>query len=438
MASTSNLIQVTANGLVFPTFSQIRSTIIDMYKSAYGTDIDLSTGSADGVFVNNLALIMKNIIDTNKLLYANLDIRTASGQYLDALCALSNVFRKGATNSLASITVTNIGTNSITLDNTIFVDQAGNEWQYEGSVTIASGAAVSILVTCVDPGPIEAPAGWINQTLEVLNVTVSQPSAANVGLDVESDDQLRERRFEASSPNGLTTLQALVGALLSLSGIDDVEIYNNPTGSSISAKDTTSVSAHSIYAILRYHAGVSVSNSTIGKIIYNKLTPGIRTIQSAVTDARKSYTVQGEMIGIQLTDANQTIRWKQAQEFNPLVKIQIWPNDKFTNPNNTPGSPSEYEIICPALMNYFNRLPIGTDLNSNNIVQQLIKSDPKYYGKRTFDIGLISYAVNEHSPSYSTVPITNPDDYYNYDTYEIDTTSPNQVFIIFSNGGVAT
>ena len=63
IVNIDEIIKLTNAGLKIATFTQIRAALIDRYKSIYGSDIDLSTGSADGIFVNDLALIINNIFD---------------------------------------------------------------------------------------------------------------------------------------------------------------------------------------------------------------------------------------------------------------------------------------------------------------------------------------------------------------------------------------
>lgn len=419
----TDLIQLTAQGLVFPSFTDIRSAIIECYKEAYGSDIDLSTGSADGVFVNNLALIMHNIIQGEQTMYSNLNIETAGGVYLDALCALSNVRRRDATRSNTYLTITNIGSSNITINtSTKFVDQSGLTWTPQTSTTILPNGSASIQVFCDELGKNYAPQDWINNTVEVLPITISQPNDANVGLDVETDEELRARRNQSNSATGITVLQSLVGALLNITGIEDVSVYNNPKGTTQTAADGSSILGHSIYVILRKNAGVDVSDEDIAQTIYNKLTPGVDTTASNGTSGTaKSYTIQAEMLGVQLTDANETIYWKEATGIHPSITVQIEPYSNFVNPSNTSGSPSEYEEICTKIISWLNSLPIGTNPTRADITQQFILADPLKFGKRTFT----TYSI--------TIAGTNTDTFYDYSSYTVTTTSvPNVYEISFS------
>jgi hypothetical protein len=86
-------IKITAGGIVIADYDQVQSALVKRYKEIYGSDIDLANTTADGVFVNDLALIINNILQSFKTLYSNLDVNTASGVYLDSLCRLSNITR---------------------------------------------------------------------------------------------------------------------------------------------------------------------------------------------------------------------------------------------------------------------------------------------------------------------------------------------------------
>ena len=73
----SNFITFTAGGLQIASFVEIREALIARYKEVYGTDIDLSTGTADGVFVNDLALItgQKPVVTKARKSVANFKLR---------------------------------------------------------------------------------------------------------------------------------------------------------------------------------------------------------------------------------------------------------------------------------------------------------------------------------------------------------------------------
>ena len=394
----NNFVQFTANGLNVANFTEIRAALIERYKSVWGNDIDLSTGTADGEFVNETALIINNLIQALQIMYSNLDVRTANGTYLDALCALSNVVRRPATYSNASLEIENTGSSTITLTNPIFIDQAGTEWNYTGEITLTSQEVRQINVVCSEVGVIQAPAGWINSTLENLPITVTQSNPANVGSEVETDDELRARRNQSSGANGVTVLESLVGDLYNLSGIEDVEIYNNNTGAAITAKDGTSVDAHSIYVIIRKADGVVITDESIGSIIYEKLTPGIHSCDStaaATNGIAKNYTYVVKILGAQISMSQQEVYWKQAVPIHPQIQIEITPTSYFTS--------EELDNVRKGLIEYLNKLQLTSDLTANAILVETMFLDPLFKGRATYTVGNITISS-----------ATNPDTYYNY------------------------
>ena len=85
-----SFITLSKNGLSVASYTQVREAFQELFKSIYGNDIDLSSGSADGTYVDDISLIVNNILQNSKNFYNNLNIDTASGKFLENLCALSN------------------------------------------------------------------------------------------------------------------------------------------------------------------------------------------------------------------------------------------------------------------------------------------------------------------------------------------------------------
>ena len=404
LVDIQEFLKFTSAGLKVASFVDIRASIIDRYKQAYGTDIDVSTGTADGVFINDLALIINNILQSVKTVYANLDVNTASGIYLDNLCALANVYRKQETASTASIEVTNSSNNVkeyTTSDGSIiFVDQAGTEWIYNitKNISFAIGETKTLEVVCQVKGPVSAPAGWIVQTISEEGLTVVQKTDASLGQTLETDAELKARRAQSSGSAGTSVLESLTSSLLNISGIEDVKIYNNDTDSTMTAKDTTSISAHSIYLVLRKASGITIDDSIIGSIIYEKMTPGIKTVASSGTIA-KEFTYIPTILGSRVEVASDKCYWKDAQGVHPEIKVTITPISTF-NLN------AEKDSILESMVSYFNGLLIGNDITSNDCIVQASYADPQSGGRSTYIP--VSATVN------GVTSYTNPDSYYDY------------------------
>lgn len=416
-----DLIRLTGGGIQAATFSQIRASLINKYKEIYGQDIDLSTGNADGEYVNELALLINNILRTIESIYGNLDVNSASGSFLDALCALSNITRKLATRSVASLTLQNL-TNSTVVFNiteTSFSDQAGNVWNCvdltpenpnDNSVSIPANGTTTVTAESNDFGQISAPAGWINQMVGYPDIVVTQPNDAIEGQPQESDSELRMRRNRYVSPIGQTVLESLNAALLQIAGVRDVKVYNATEART--AFDGTSITAHSIYAIIRQNNIEDDIESVIGNTIYQKLTPGIPTTQmggSVTTGTGKSFTVIPTMLGQTVSSLSQTMYWKLAIPIAPTMKI------KFKAVLNSGFLASSIkESVYSGVTQYMNGLGIGVDPDFNEIVSAVLLSDPRPKG-----ISTITNISVYNDDGVTQFLAENLDTYFEYNKSEI-------------------
>lgn len=413
-----NFVRLASAGMEVAEFVDVRDAIIKRYKEVYGSDIDLSTASADGVFVNDMALIINNILQVMKSLYSNLNVDTASGIYLDALCRLANVNRMGATKSTASIIITSLLTTGdpVTFDDTdengnvtnqiTFVDKSGTEWVSDVSVTLGPGESAEVKVTCTESGPIDAPAGWIAQTLLVMNLKVEQIEDAVRGSNEESDTELRQRRAQSSGANGISVLESLVGALLEVTGIDDVSIYNNNTLENATAKDGTTIAPHNMYIIVRQQNGLNIADATIGDLIYTKLTPGIKTTASTATSTNgtaKSYEFIPQMLGVTINYLNQFVYWKKAVAIKPTITAKIKPTQYFTE--------NEFAMIAQEVYNYANNIKLGDSIDADQIFIAILEADPEFKGQRTYTVSVSNVSV---------ASTDNPDTYYEYSTFSFN------------------
>lgn len=389
-------IKFNAGGIVVADYDQVKAALIKRYKDTYGYDIDLSNTTADGVFVNDLALIINNVLQSFKTLYGNLNVDTASGAYLDSLCRLSNVTRKRAIPSTAQLLITS-SVDTMLYSGTLFIDTTGNEWVYNGNdiEILASADAYRIDVTCTQLGPIEAKANSITQTVEATYLNVAQLSDAAVGNNDETDEELRARRDKSRGAQGVTVLESLVGALLAVDGIEDVQIINNNSASSSTASDTTSIPAHSVYVVIRKSETVNITDDTIGNIIYNAMTPGISTTPFTGTNG-----IAGEYdvtLDPALSFISQTVYWKLATPIAPTVQVTLIKGRNYTSSTST--------AIGDAIMTYLNHLSLSELISINDIIITATYAD-----------NTASYVISDVTVSDSS---TNPNTYFKYSSFVV-------------------
>ncbi len=426
----SEFIKISNAGVTVATFVQIREALIRRYKAAYGDDIDLSTATADGVFIYDLSLIMNNILQSFKNITNNLDINIASGKYLDNLCALANIQRKKATKSRVSINITNNGStssDSFNIKGLQVVDSSTKTWSNTTAIpSIDAGKTISIMFECDSLGQVEAPANSIYQTVDgsYPYLIISQPNDAIVGELEESDSDLRDRRSQSAGADGTTVLDSLVGSLLEVSKIRDVYIYNNTNEVNKSMPDGTMVPLHGIYIVIRYEEGIEfeknsdgkIKDDTTGEIILNKITPGISTTPTADTTSGENISceIDQTFLGTKIDLSTLEFNWKKAIPVKPTITISLTKYDNWSD--------SEETAVKESLINYLNSLSLSTDLYEQQLEVKIAQMDPLLLGKPTYRVDKITIDGS------SNRIYTNRNTYYNYSANNIiiqDTTSSN-------------
>lgn len=416
-------VKLTPNGVKIADFVQIRDAISKRYKEIYGQDIDISGATADGVFINDLSLIINNICQSIRTMYANLDINTATGTYLDNLCRLSNIVRKPATPSKAFIGLKNLSSSDIIIsksteeNGTTFSDAMGNEWLYSGQEIVleANGAEyTNIEVKSSVNGKVIAPAGTINVAIGNLNIEVVQLEDAIVGSNEETDAELRARRNYSISSGGTTVVEGLLGALLELPYIEDAKVYVNNSDDDVQnfSKDGMTVGAHSIYVILRQtDATQSNINAEIANIIYEKLTPGISSadIEGTVQNGEIISQIYEPSDGHQAV-YNLIVKWKKAEPVHPNIVINLQAYDTFVYKNETEeGYEQSFNaLLVDRLVNYLNELPISKDLFASELIGEVMMADPTAQGRSSFYVSSVSISDSTDGK------FTNKDTFYKY------------------------
>ena len=67
-----DLINISSAGLVVADFSKIRESLINLNKTIYGNDIDMSGESPDVQYITSIALIINNILQLTQYAYKNI------------------------------------------------------------------------------------------------------------------------------------------------------------------------------------------------------------------------------------------------------------------------------------------------------------------------------------------------------------------------------
>jgi len=87
---------LTGKGFIAKPFQVILEEERELFRQAFGNDIDTSNDSPEGAYIANQAIKMTQMWEILEGLWLAGDVDTASGVYLDRLAAFVNVYRLGA------------------------------------------------------------------------------------------------------------------------------------------------------------------------------------------------------------------------------------------------------------------------------------------------------------------------------------------------------
>lgn len=444
----TQLIQFTEGSLKLASFVQIRNALIARMQEIYGNDIDVSPASADGQYINSLALIYHNVLQTIQKGFDSLDPAIASGGYLDTICSFNNIQRINKSPSTCQLYIYNSTGTTKRVNYLTFIDKNNKLWIWDNGGKIIEippkdepGNPYLILdVKCEELGEISAPGanafyhyegdsliksdldepstqdwndsrlyvnsninGTIYQCIEENGLWVWQYKDADVGTNEETDEALRSRRYQMMGNTSVSVLEGLKGNLLNIDGIKDVFIFNNISNSSVTLSpgsyapigDGNTILPKSVYIVLRYKKGISIDNEVIGKIIYNKMTPGILT--NSMDNPTLRNGIQGELEIVRTSSISDMVYWKICKPINPTVEIDFLTNKKiYDYPVDESNkviadwhfATSETEKrIVKNIQKLVDNSPINVYLSTSEILSSMQKADiqkdgvPTYYAQ---------------------------------------------------------
>lgn len=263
------------NGLTTSTQQELVDYFTEQYQDIYGPDINLSSDTPDGQM---MMIFIQSILDIQDFLTqinTQFDPDQAYGKILDQRVAINGIQRQAGTHTVTNITV--VTSQALTLyglDQNIqevytVQDNSGNKWNLV-ETSVISGAGSNVLVfQAENPGAVLSIPNTITTPVTVaLGVTsVNNPTSyTTLGINEETDYQLKIRRQRSVALSSQGYLQGLIAALENIPGIVSVFVYENDTGST----DGDGIPSHSIWVIV----SGSANNADIANAIYTKRNAG--------------------------------------------------------------------------------------------------------------------------------------------------------------------
>lgn len=262
--------QISATGIVAPSFADIYAELQLQYWAIFGSDAVLTPDSQDGQW---LAIVARAIYDTGQTavaIYNAFSPATAQGDNLSSVVKINGIQRLIASKSQVTITV--VGTAGTQIVNGLVGDNLnlGTQWALPALVTIPGGGTVDVIAQATVAGAVAGAAGTLTSILTPTRgwQTATNALDATLGAPVETDAALRQRQAASTALPAESVIGGIYAAVANLPNVSRAMAYDNDTG----APDANGIPAHSIAVVVDGGDAQTIANT-----IAAKKTPGTGT-----------------------------------------------------------------------------------------------------------------------------------------------------------------
>lgn len=240
-------LQFSPTGLTIQTYDEIVAELSAAYQAIYGVDINLDPDSPDGQRVGIEAKARLDAQSFALSLYNQQDPDFATGESLNKIIKWAGLSRRPATRSQVDVTITTDRVLTLPLGYAV-EDDLGQLWVTSTSLPLTAGANAVTLVA-EDFGAVEAAPATVTtpSTIVIGVISVTNAAAATVGVDEETDAELRIRRALSVQAPATSTVGGIFAALGSVAGVTDLVVYENDTDTLDVVRN---IPAHSLWCIV--------------------------------------------------------------------------------------------------------------------------------------------------------------------------------------------
>ena len=252
-------------GAALTTLREYLSQVESAYL-AIDSGWNLEPESPDGMAIRVWSELLANLDEQLQAAYASVDPSTAVGVQLDRIARISGISRQIATFSTATVVFS--GSDGVVIPSGTEVRNVETDttWATDTTAEISSGEA-TVNVTCTAAGSEPAAAGDLSEIVNPIGGVsgVTNPDAASLGRDRETDAAFRARRRASVGAPGKNQIDSTFGRTANVDGVNNARIYENRTNSA----DGNGLDPHSMAIFVDGGDAVAVAEA-----IANTKAPG--------------------------------------------------------------------------------------------------------------------------------------------------------------------
>ena len=250
---------------------QLLTELNDDMKAIFGDNLNLTPQSPDGQVNGVVAESQANLWEIAEEVHNAFNPSAATGASLSNLVQLNGITRKEATFSTVAIDVTGTDPTVIPAGSLISTSDTDSQFSIDADITITGGVG-SGTATAVLSGAVNAIAGTLTNIDTPLAGwdSVTNAADADLGVNEESDAELRIRRRLSLATGAGSILESILAAVLNVTDVTAVAVIENDTNATVDG-----VPAHSFHTVV--NGGL---DQDIADVIWNKKPTGIQAFGS--------------------------------------------------------------------------------------------------------------------------------------------------------------
>lgn len=306
---------LTEEGIRIERLDSIVSTLENGLRQIYGQNIDLSPNTPDGQVVGLLAQIRMDFEELAENVYRQLDPDVATGAWLEQRVAYAGLMRRGANYSyLRSVALTG-EPNTKLYSGIVVSDTHKVRWVLVSDVTLDSNGSARADFRSEQLGAFNL-AKNTNLTIETITlglIGATTQEDAEIGIEEETDIQLRERFLFSRTKNAQNSAEAINAKIAALPDVKHVRVLENNTGQ----RDSFGVEPHSINVIVN-----GGDSADIADVIYQNKGAGVG--------------LQGDtQVTLQRDNEQRVIRFDRAAMVDIQISMRCVRYEDFTQINKS-------------------------------------------------------------------------------------------------------
>ncbi|MCX2563323.1 baseplate J/gp47 family protein [Acetobacter thailandicus] len=367
---------VSTTGITAPTYDAILDWYQTQYRSIYGSDVVLDNSTQDGQWIAIQAQAMNACNQAMITVFNSFSPAKAQGTALSGNVKINGITRSASTNSTCDVVITgDVGT--IISNGTIQDTVNRYTWSLPSGITIPSAGSITVTATCETSGSVSAAAGTLTIIATPTSgwTSVTNKTAAATGSDAQSDASLRLQQAASTMLSSVVIMDGITGGILSLSGVTNVQGYENDTDTT----DSNGLPANSIALVVK-----GGDASEIATVIANKKTMGTPTYGTTTETITDS------------SGAQRSISFFRPAETQIYVTITL---KALTNYTTSIGSSA-----AQAVADYIAAQNIGSTIHTTRLYKPATLDDAA--GGLTYDIVSIEIGTSASTASADNLALS--------------------------------